>query len=114
MIILKSKHKLLVLATIGLMAIHSLSNVFMAVIISNMIDSAVESTMASFLTNAGIGIVGFILFMFVGLLMVKSKTTLVKEINLSIKETMIEDIVHYPGNLADHSNNLSFMTNDLK
>lgn len=114
MIILKSKHKLLVVITILLMAVHSLSNVFTAIIISNMIDAAVESTMDSFLTNAGIGIIGFILFMFVGLLMVKSKTTLIKKINLSIKETMIEDIVHYPGNLTDHSNNLSFMTNDLK
>lgn len=114
MIILKSKHKLLVVITILLMAVHSLSNVFTAIIISNMIDAAVESTMDSFLTNAGIGIIGFILFMFVGLLMVKSKTTLIKKTNLSIKETMIEDIVHYPGNLTDHSNNLSFMTNDLK
>ncbi len=56
MIIFKSKHKLLVVATIALMALHSLSNVFTAVIISNMIDAAVESTMSSFLTNAGLGL----------------------------------------------------------
>lgn len=114
MMIVKSKYKVLVVVTIGLMAIHSLSNVFTAVIISNMIDAAVEKTMASFLRNAGLGLMGFIFFLGIGLLMVKSKAALVKKMNLSIKETMIEEIVHHSGNLADDSDNLSFMTNDLK
>jgi len=114
MIIFKSKHKFLVVATILLMAIHSLNNVFMAVIINNMIDAAVNNSMQTFWYSAGIGLVGFILFMLIGLLMVKSKTSLIKKLNLSIKETMIEDIVYNSENLEDQSNNLSFMTNDLK
>lgn len=114
MIVFKSNHRLLAWSTALLMALHSLSSVFTAVIISNMIDSAIDSTMESFLVNAGIGLIGFIGFMFIGLLMVKSKTTLVKEINLSIKKIMIEDIVHHSESQADDSNNLSFMTNDLK
>lgn len=114
MIIFKSKHKVLVVATILLMAIHSLNNVFMAVIINNMINSATNSSMQTFWNSAGIGLVGFILFMLIGLLMVKSKTTVIKKLNLSIKETMIKDIVYNSENIKDQSNNLSFMTNDLK
>jgi len=114
MIIFKNKHKFLVVATILLMAIHSLNNVFMAVVINNMIDAAVNNSMQTFWYSAGIGLIGFILFMLIGLLMVKSKTSLIKKLNLSIKETMIEDIVYNSENLGDQSNNLSFMTNDLK
>lgn len=111
MIIFKSKNRLLVVATILLMGIHSLNNVFKALIISNMTDAAINSSMHKFMESARIGIVGFILFMIVGLFMVESKTKLVKKLNLSIKETMIEDIVYHSEN---QTNDLSFMTNDLK
>lgn len=76
-----------------------------------MTDAAINSSMQEFLESAGIGFMGFILFMVVGLFMVKSKTKLIKKLNLSIKETMIEDIVYHSEN---QSNDLSFMTNDLK
>lgn len=59
MLIFKSKHKLLVFLTIFLMAFHSLNNVFLAVIISQMIDAAVIGSMQSFLISAGIGLIGF-------------------------------------------------------
>jgi len=114
MLIFKSKHKLLVLSTIFLMAVHSLNNVFLAVIISNMIDAAVIGSMRSFLVSSGIGLIGFLFFMVIGLLMVKSKTTLMKKLNLSIKETLIKDIIYHSKNTEDHSAELSFMTNDLK
>lgn len=114
MLIFKSKHKLLVLSTIFLMAVHSLNNVFLAVIISNMIDAAVIGSMCSFLVSSGIGLIGFLFFMVIGLLMVKSKTTLMKKLNLSIKETLIKDIIYHSKNTEDHSAELSFMTNDLK
>lgn len=114
MLIFKSKHKLLVFLTIFLMAFHSLNNVFLAVIISQMIDAAVIGSMQSFLISAGIGLIGFLFFMVIGLLMVKCKTMTIKTINLSVKETMIEDIVYNSKNTEDHSADLSFMTNDLK
>ncbi|MEY8292235.1 ABC transporter ATP-binding protein [Carnobacteriaceae bacterium 52-44] len=114
MLIFKSKHKLLVLSTIFLMAVHSLNNVFLAVIISNMIDAAVIGSMHSFLVSSGVGLVGFLFFMVIGLLMVKSKTTLMKKLNLSIKEILIKDIIYHSKNTEDYTTELSFMTNDLK
>lgn len=114
MIILKSKHRTLAVVTILLMAIHSVSNVFLAVIISNMIDAGAQGSMQLFLNSASIGLIGFLTFLFIGLLMVKSKTTLIKKVNLSIKRTMIEDIVYNRSSIEDQENDLSFMTNDLK
>lgn len=114
MLLFKSKQKFLVMLTVVLSAVHSLNNVFLAVILGNVIDAATEGDMNAFLTSAGIGFVGFILFMFVGLGMIQSKTLLLKQLNLVIKNTLIEDIVSYSGNTEDHSNDLSYMTNDLK
>lgn len=100
--------------TIFLMAIHSLNNVFLAVIISNIIDAATIGSMDKFLTNAIAGLVGFAFFMILGILMVRSRTKLVKKINVSIKRTLINDIVYFSNNTEEHTSELSLMTNDLK
>lgn len=114
MIILKSKHKLHVLGTALLMALHSLNNVFKAIIISQMIDAAVNQSINTFIRSARVGFIGFILFMVIGLLMVKSKALLIKKLNVSIKEMMIEDIIRHSKSSENRSKDLSFMTNDLK
>lgn len=114
MIIFKSKHKWLAIFTLFLMGLHSLNSVFLAVIISGIIDAATVGSMDIFVRNAVIGLIGFLIFTVIGLLMVKFRTDLIKRVNTSIKKVLIKDIVLFSENKEKHTNELSLMTNDLK
>lgn len=114
MLIFKSKRKLLTGLTLVLMAVYSLNNVFLSIILSNVINAATVGSMALFLKFAAIGILGFLIFTVVGILMVNCKTRLLKDLNMSIKKTFIKDIVYHSEITDDYSKHLSFMTNDLK
>lgn len=96
------------------MGLHSLNSVFLAVIINGVIDAATLGSMDMFIENAAIGLIGFLVFTLIGLLMVKFRTDLIKRINLTIKNILIRDIVYFSENKEKHSSELSLMTNDLK
>lgn len=114
MLIFKSNAKLLTILTLILIAIHSLNTVFLSVIISNVITAAGIKSMDMFLKYLAIGILGFIFFMIIGVLMTKVKTVVVKKQNVYIKNKIIKHVVSSSKNHDDYSKDLSLMTNELK
>ena len=114
MLIFKSKNKLLVIGVLLLIAIHSLNTVFLSFIISNVISAATAQSMEIFIKYLVIGIIGFIFFMIIGVLIAKFKSKAIKLQNTEIKETMINYIVRNSKYNDDEKKNLSLLTNDLK
>jgi len=114
MLIFKSKNKLLVIGTLLLIAIHSLNTVFLSVIIGNVITAATEKSMDVFINYLIIGILGFLFFMIIGVLIAKFKSKAIKLQNTEIKETMINYIVRNSKYNDDEKESLSLLTNDLK
>lgn len=114
MLIFKSKNKLLVIGTLLLIAIHSLNTVFLSVIIGNVITAATEKSMDIFINYLIIGILGFLFFMIIGVLIAKFKSKAIKLQNTEIKETMINYIVRNSKYNDDEKESLSLLTNDLK
>lgn len=114
MIIFKTGHKALAIITIIFQSVMALENVLLAFVVSEFIRSATTQSMALFIQTAVIAAVGFALFMLLGFLMAWCQTTLIKRVNLQIKQTLIEDIVYHAANKESYSSELSLMTNDLK
>src|SRR5690554_3756071 len=114
MLIFKSKNKLLVIGTLLLIAIHSLNTVFLSVIIGNVITAGTIQSMDMFIKYLIIGILGFIFFMIIGVLIAKFKSKAIKLQNTEIKETMIKHIIRDNKYSDDEKKSLSILTNDLK
>lgn len=114
MLIFKTGHKKLAFLTVVLMGIETTNFVFLAHILTEMIRSATIQSMDLFVHTAIKGITGFLLFMLLDFAIVWCKTTLVKRVNLTIKRTLIQDIVYHADQKDSYSSELSLMTNDLK
>ncbi|WP_125607015.1 ATP-binding cassette domain-containing protein [Lapidilactobacillus bayanensis] len=94
--------------------IDSLQSVFMAFILGRFIAAATKANMALFLQNSVIAIVGFLIFCGVSLLQVNAETRYVASANLEIKQIMIKELLTGAPQNKAISENISFMTNDLK
>lgn len=114
MLLFKSKKKGLLSITLLLMAIYAFNNVFLSIILSNLISAATQSSMSMLIKFASIGVAGFGVFTLIGILMVQCKTKLLFTLNLEIKKTFISEIIHRGSTGENYAKQLSFMTNDLK
>ncbi|WP_125768405.1 ATP-binding cassette domain-containing protein [Lapidilactobacillus wuchangensis] len=95
-------------------ALDSLQSVFMAFILGRFIAAATKANMTLFLQNSVIAIVGFLIFCGISLLQVNAETRYVAAANLEIKQIMIKEILSTAPQTKAISDNISFMTNDLK
>lgn len=114
MLIFKHRQWLLTTTTLVLMAIHSLNTVFLSYIISNIITAATTTSMDTFIRYTIIGSIGFIIFLIVGIFMVRCRSLLIKRHNILIKKTMITYLVYEAKGIISYADELSYMTNDLK
>lgn len=95
-------------------ALDSLQSVFMAFILGRFIAAATKANMALFFQNSLITIVGFLIFCGISLLQVNAETRYVAAANLEIKQIMIKELLTTAPQNKAISDNISFMTNDLK
>lgn len=114
MMIFKTGHKPLAWLTVILTSMESLNTVLLAYVVTEFIRSAEIQSMDLFIQTIIVGVVGFLAFVLLGFAIVWCRTTLVRRVNLTIKKTLIQDIVYHTDNKDSYSSELSLMTNDLK
>lgn len=94
--------------------IDSFQAVFVAYILGQFISAATKGSMQIFLENTVLAGGGFLIFLGVSLLQANAETSFVASANLEIKQVMFQHILREPAANTSISDNISFMTNDLK
>lgn len=95
------------------MIFKALSNLFIAVIVGSFIQAATKGDLSLLLRILIIASAGLLFFGFMGLLQVAIATDFVRDVNVGIKQTMLNTIIFYRS-IEGTGKSLSFMTNDLK
>ncbi|QIK69558.1 ABC transporter ATP-binding protein [Erysipelothrix sp. HDW6C] len=114
MTIVKYGKKKTLIFLLALIAMKNTGSIFIAYIINQFIDAADTRNIELFLRFAGIGIIGLVLYMIVGVVVVKIQNKYIRDVNLKIKTTVLEHTFVDSVQSDDVTDTLSFMMNDLK